>query len=361
MSDTQSDQGFQFENLAELTNREIQMILRETNFRDVVTALQGASETLIGRILGNMSERVGTMLREEMAIQEMRTGDVENARLQMVKVVAQLSPRGQITWPRPEARPPARPLPEEHVAMKARLKDRLQETSFSAFGPEDITELLASLAETARREGVLALQPLAEACGEGLLRQGLGLVIDGVEPALARTILKTRTETLMQHHRTRCRMILEGVMLVQRSANPHMVEEILRAFYMVSEAQRDGYTDASVDDLAARLQATPFSELDLDGVTDAFVDMAILSRQEGLAPLKALVAFVDDKPLADGLELASDGTEPELIQTILEMQIQTLLHHHKTKCRMVTEGVLSIQSGDNPRIIEQKMRTFYEV
>ena len=50
------------------------------------------------RILGNMSERVGTMLREEMEFSgPVRMSDVEEVQLRIVQIVRQLEEAGQIT------------------------------------------------------------------------------------------------------------------------------------------------------------------------------------------------------------------------------------------------------------------------
>ena len=66
-----------------------------------------------------------------------------------------------------------------------------------------------------------------------------------------------------------------------------------------------------------------------------------------------------DKFLAAGLRLAVDGTEPELVQAILGTWMSSLIHEHEVKYRKVMEGIMSIQSGDNPRIVEQKMNVLY--
>ena len=87
--------------------------------------------------------------------------------------------------------------------------------------------------------------------------------------------------------------------------------------------------------------------------------MAVITRQSGLVPLAELAELIDERPLPMGLELAADGTEPELIQTMIETQGQTLMHYLETKYRMVLDGVMSIQSGDNPLIVGQKLRNFY--
>ena len=92
------NQMFVFDDIAKLTDREIQMVLREVDTKDLSTALKGASDEMQERILGNMSERVGTMLREEMEFSgPVRTSDVEEVQLRIVQTVRQLEEAGQVT------------------------------------------------------------------------------------------------------------------------------------------------------------------------------------------------------------------------------------------------------------------------
>ena len=78
-------------------------ILREVDSKDLAVALKGASEEMQDRILGNMSERVGTMLREEMDFSgPVRMSDVEEVQLRVVQTVRQLEEAGQITIVRGE-------------------------------------------------------------------------------------------------------------------------------------------------------------------------------------------------------------------------------------------------------------------
>jgi flagellar motor switch protein FliG len=92
------NQMFVFDDIAQLTDREIQMLLREVDTKDLAIALKGAAEDLRERILTNMSERVGAMLREEMAfLGPVRMSDVEEMQLRVVQTVRQLEEAGQIT------------------------------------------------------------------------------------------------------------------------------------------------------------------------------------------------------------------------------------------------------------------------
>ena len=92
------NQMFVFDDISKLTDREIQMILREVDSKDLATALKGGSDEMKDRIFGNMSERVGTMIQEEMEFSgPVRMSDVEEVQLRVVQVVRQLEEAGQVT------------------------------------------------------------------------------------------------------------------------------------------------------------------------------------------------------------------------------------------------------------------------
>ena len=87
-----------FGDIASLTDREIQMILREVDMKDLSVALRGASEDLQNRIFMNMSKDVGTKLKEEMDFTgPVRVSDVEEMQKRIVAVMRTLEEAGQVT------------------------------------------------------------------------------------------------------------------------------------------------------------------------------------------------------------------------------------------------------------------------
>jgi flagellar motor switch protein FliG len=89
---------FVFDDIHMLTDREVQVILREVEQHDLVVALKTASEEVKSKILDNMSERVRAYVEEEMEfLGPMRLSEVENIQLRIVQRVRQLEEQGQIT------------------------------------------------------------------------------------------------------------------------------------------------------------------------------------------------------------------------------------------------------------------------
>jgi len=92
------NQMFTFDDIANLTDREIQMILREVDTKDLAIALKGSAEKLKNRFYSNMSDRVEGMIKVEMdASGPTRMCDVEDIQLRIVHTVRQLEEKGQVT------------------------------------------------------------------------------------------------------------------------------------------------------------------------------------------------------------------------------------------------------------------------
>ena len=95
---------FTFDDIARLTDREIQLILREVDTKDLAVALKGAQPEMQDRIFSNVSERVSTMIKEEMEFSgPVRLSDVEEVQLRIVQTVRQLEEAGQVTVVRGES------------------------------------------------------------------------------------------------------------------------------------------------------------------------------------------------------------------------------------------------------------------
>lgn len=95
---------FVFGDIAKLSDREIQTLMKEVDQKDLTVALKSASDELKDKILDNMSERVRTFITEEMEfLGPMRLSEVEEVQLRIVQQVRQLEEQGQITIARGDA------------------------------------------------------------------------------------------------------------------------------------------------------------------------------------------------------------------------------------------------------------------
>jgi flagellar motor switch protein FliG len=88
---------FVFEDLIKLDDKSLQRLLREVEARVLSLALKNAKEELRNRIMGGMSQRAVTALKDEMAMMgAVRVRDVEAAQAQIVAQVRALEAAGEI-------------------------------------------------------------------------------------------------------------------------------------------------------------------------------------------------------------------------------------------------------------------------
>ena len=88
---------FVFDTLLEVDDRGIQALLREISNELLVVALKGCDPEISDKILGNMSKRAATLLREDMdAKGPIRLSEVEQAQKEILDVARRLADAGDI-------------------------------------------------------------------------------------------------------------------------------------------------------------------------------------------------------------------------------------------------------------------------
>jgi chemotaxis protein MotA len=171
--------------------------------------------------------------------------------------------------------------------------------------PKEIIETIVAVADKARREGLLALESEAKKIDDPYLRQGIELVVDGTDPALVKNVLETQINYLTERHK-------KGINFFKSlggfSPTLGVLGTVLGLIHALGNTEDAG---AMAGSIASAFIAT------LWGV--------------GAANLVYL-------PIADKLKLKHEK-EVELLE-------------------MITEGVLSIHAGENPRVIRTKLMAF---
>jgi chemotaxis protein MotA len=178
----------------------------------------------------------------------------------------------------------------------------------------EVIATLVSFAEKARREGLLALENEAAALEDDFMRKGIQLVIDGRDTDIIRKILET-----------------EVLFVQERNAKAEAV-------FMTM----GGYSPTlgiigTVLGLIAMLKG--LGELSGSGN---------VAGKLGIATAQAFVATFFGIALANLLWIP-------LASKIKERAGQQLLMRE-----IMIEGILSIQAGDNPRLLEEKLHAFLD-
>jgi len=171
--------------------------------------------------------------------------------------------------------------------------------------PEDVIREIIRLANVARKEGLLALDEYAESLDDQFLKKGIMLIVDGTEPELVRNILETELVYLEERH-------ANGQKVFETAAN------FAPAFGMIG----------TLIGLINMLRT-------LDDPSTIGPNMSVALVTTFYGSVLANVIFL---PLAQKLKRRNGR----------EILVKELM----------VEGLLSIQAGENPRIIEEKLKTF---
>lgn len=177
----------------------------------------------------------------------------------------------------------------------------------------EIIANLVTFAEKARREGLLALENEAAELDDEFMRKGIQLVIDGRDADIIRKILETEVLFVQERNAK-----AESVLMTMGGFSPTLgiIGTVLGLIAMLK-----GLGDTSGGNVAGTI---------------------------GIATAQAFVATFFGISLANLLWLP-------LGAKVKERNGQLLLLRE-----IMIEGILSIQAGDNPRLLEEKLHAFLD-
>ena len=95
----------------------------------------------------------------------------------------------------------------------------------------------------------------------------------------------------------------------------------------------------------------------IPALIELFIKLCEKSRTEGLLSLEDDIDQLEKNNIVTrAVQLIVDGTDPDIVSNIIGNKIDSELSLNKMENRIITEGTLSIQSGDNPRIVEERLK-----
>lgn len=164
---------------------------------------------------------------------------------------------------------------------------------------------IVELSDTARRQGLLSLESRIAQISDPFIRTGIQLTIDGTPPDLLETVLRTEVETMALRHK-------EGKALIDQ------IGKFAPAFGMVGTLMGLIIMLGNMSDPSS---------------IGSGMAVALITTLYG-----AVLSNGSFLPLAEKLGYIS---KQELIAREIAIR-----------------GILALQAGDNPRIIQQKLQTF---
>lgn len=171
--------------------------------------------------------------------------------------------------------------------------------------PELTIRLLVELSQKARREGLLALEAEQDRIDDDYIKQSLQLIVDGVEPDTIRESMDLELQNLEARHATG-----QGLFKTMGALFPAwgMIGTLIGLINLLKQ-------------------------LDDPSKIGPAMAVALITTFYG----SVLANFICN-PIANKLSVKSKE----------EIQLK----------EMIIEGILSIQAGENPRIMEHKLKTF---
>jgi len=168
----------------------------------------------------------------------------------------------------------------------------------------DLIEQIVSLAETARRDGLLALEGRIEELDNSFVILGIQMAVDGTRPEVIESILRTDMDAVATRHRNG-KNVLDQMGRFAPAFG--MIGTLMGLIIMLG--------DMSPDTIGAGMA------------------VALLTTLYG-----AIVSNLFCLPCAEKLGFIN--------------------RHELLTMEIIVRGIMGIQSGDNPRVIEQKLNTF---
>ncbi|MCR4440967.1 MAG: MotA/TolQ/ExbB proton channel family protein [Peptococcaceae bacterium] len=170
---------------------------------------------------------------------------------------------------------------------------------------DEVIKILVRYAEIARREGLLSLEEEVEESDDEFLKRGMRLVVDGADPELIKNILRTEILMLEERHK-----VGAGIFEAMGASAP--------AFGMLG----------TLMGLILMLK-----KINNPAALGPGMALALITTFYG-----SLLANLIFLPIAGKLKLRSS-------EEIIAKEI-------------IIEGILSIQAGENPRVVAEKMKAY---
>lgn len=168
-----------------------------------------------------------------------------------------------------------------------------------------LIETIVSLAETARRDGLLALESKVEEIEHPFVVLGIQMAVDGTRPEVIEDVMRTELDAVATRHR-------DGKSILDQMGR------FAPAFGMIGTLMGLIIMLGNMSDPSS---------------IGAGMAVALITTLYG-----AIISNVVFLPFAEKLGFLNK-------QELMAMEI-------------IIRGIMAIQSGDNPRVIEQKLNTF---
>ena len=174
-----------------------------------------------------------------------------------------------------------------------------------ALNAPDIIKKIIDLSNVARKEGLLSLEEAAADIDDAFLKKGILLIVDGTDPELVRGIMETELDNIDARHKKRIKYWQDVASMGPAWGMIGTLIGLINMLQNMSDAAAIGPSMA----------------------------VALITTMYG-----SMLANWICTPTSTKLGVFND----------MELQVKEIM----------IEGLLSIQAGENPRVIEEKLKSF---
>jgi len=212
------------DDLLRLSNRSIEVLLRDIDNDDLPVLLTKITPELYKRIWKNMAQnprdRVMKHWKETGAITADAIDAVHNKVLGIAnKLADELDTSGESGGE------------NTMNAWETGLASELEKKPAGHRTAAELAPIFVELAKVARREGLIAMDGFVDNhISDELMKLGMRMMIDGTDMAELTSILKAKKTTMVQAYERRLEMIIAGVEGIGTGLNPALMEEKCKAF-----------------------------------------------------------------------------------------------------------------------------------
>ena len=170
---------------------------------------------------------------------------------------------------------------------------------------ENAIKQIIDLSNVARKEGLLALEEAAQEIEDPFMKKGILLIVDGTDPELVKGIMETELDCMDSRH-----------------------EKVIKVWGQWASM---GPAWGMIGTLIGLVNM--LNDMSVPSVIGPAMAVALLTTLYG-----SLIANWIATPVADKLKVNNEQ----------EIMLKSIM----------IEGLLSIQAGENPRVIEEKLKSF---
>ena len=233
-----------------------------------------------------------------------------------------------------------------------------------------LSETILRFQTKARREGLLAMEEDIEHLTEGFFTDGIRLVVDGTDGEIIADILRIRMEREHDFYRKKLMEVaMQGILCIQAGDPAPTIVFLLASLVDIKNNPLEaaclkylaGDDKASIDFKAA---IEPEEEREELRFMKRAMDLSLVARKGGFL---ALQECLDQEGIARrdvfeyGLALVVNDWDAGVIRKILDNLVEHEVNPvRKNLAQAKEEALLSINAGDNPKVLRLKLCAYFD-